>query len=443
MAKLRANEESAAAQLRSYAEAGLMVAASSLVGLVLAPRWGNSAVDLLFLPAVLGAAILGGIGPALLAALASALAYNFFFTEPRFTFHVENANDAITIVVLFAVAVVTSQLAASVRRQARGAEAHAARSTTIAGLARRLLSCTSEQEITETSVRELAEIFDCNAVLVGGGQEPRLLASAPVGMRLTPSDIAVAAIVLGTGEPAGRGIGHASPIEWQFHPVKSATAVIAVAGLARDDGMPPVRGDQLPLLENLLDQVALALERGRLEAEARAFASTRERDQTRSVLLATIGEDLAPPLQALADGIAEARRSGSGDTSLYSRLTSDVARMQRYLSDLSGLGAEADQQTLKVGDVTIDLFRRAVFRDGQLVHLAPKEFAILAELAKHPGRVMTHGHLLRSAWGPAQEGQIDYLRVAIRGLRQKLERDPSRPELIVNEPAVGYRLRAS
>ena len=65
---------------------------------------------------------------------------------------------------------------------------------------------------------------------------------------------------------------------------------------------------------------------------------------------------------------------------------------------------------------------------------------MLAELAKHPGRVLTHAHLLRTAWGPAQEGQIDYLRVAVRGLRQKLERDPSRPELIINEPAVGYRL---
>ena len=76
------------------------------------------------------------------------------------------------------------------------------------------------------------------------------------------------------------------------------------------------------------------------------------------------------------------------------------------------------------------------------MHLAPKEYAVLAELAKHPGRVLTHAHLLRAAWGPAQEGQIDYLRVAIRALRQKLERHPSRPELIVNEPAVGYRLES-
>jgi len=54
--------------------------------------------------------------------------------------------------------------------------------------------------------------------------------------------------------------------------------------------------------------------------------------------------------------------------------------------------------------------------------------------------VLTHAQLLRTAWGPAQESQAEYLRVAVRALRQKLERDPSRPEILINEPAVGYRL---
>jgi two-component system sensor histidine kinase KdpD len=81
-----------------------------------------------------------------------------------------------------------------------------------------------------------------------------------------------------------------------------------------------------------------------------------------------------------------------------------------------------------------------VTRNGQNVHLTPKEYAILAELAKHPGQVLTHAHLLRTAWGPAQETQTEYLRVAVRALRQKLERDPAQPTLIINEPAVGYRL---
>src|SRR5690349_16389265 len=104
---------SAAAQARGYAEAALMVAASTLLGLALAPRWGNAAIDLLYLPAVLAAGVRAGLGPALFAASASALAYNFFFTAPNFSFRVDNPNDILTVAVLFAVALVTSQLAAS------------------------------------------------------------------------------------------------------------------------------------------------------------------------------------------------------------------------------------------------------------------------------------------------------------------------------------------
>ena len=92
--------------------------------------------------------------------------------------------------------------------------------------------------------------------------------------------------------------------------------------------------------------------------------------------------------------------------------------------------------------MTIDLFQRTVSRKGKAVHLTPKEFAVLGELARHRGRVLTHEHLLRTAWGPAQETQTEYLRVAIRALRQKLEANPKRPAIIINEPAVGYRLAA-
>ena len=417
-----------------------MVAAATLAGLALAPSWGNSAVDLLYLPAVLGAAILAGLGPALFAALASALAYNFFFTAPHLTFRIENPNDVVTVVVLFAVAVVTSQLAAAVRRQARIAEAHAARNATIAGLARRLLGCTTEQEIHEVSTAELASIFMCHTVLVGGTPAPNLLSATPPSLGLTPGDLAVAALVLDSGERAGRGVDRAVPTEWQFHPVRSGSAVIATLGLARDDGAAPVRPDQLPLLDNLLDQVALALERGRLESEAREFARLRERDQVRSVLLSTIGQDLAPRLKAISETARTLRRSGEGDKTLVTGIGSETAKIEQYLTNLLALGPEDDRQPIEVGGVTIDLFKHVVRRDGAEVHLTPKEFAVLAELAKHRGRVLTHAHLLRTVWGPAHERQIDYLRVAIRALRQKLESDPSAPALIVNEPALGYRL---
>jgi two-component system KDP operon response regulator KdpE len=104
------------------------------------------------------------------------------------------------------------------------------------------------------------------------------------------------------------------------------------------------------------------------------------------------------------------------------------------------LASETERQVIEAGSVNIDLLARIVRCDGAEVHVTPKEWGLLAELAKRPGRVLTHETLLRTVWGPAHVGQTEYLRVAIRSLRQKLETTPSQPELIVNEPGVGYRL---
>lgn len=98
------------------------------------------------------------------------------------------------------------------------------------------------------------------------------------------------------------------------------------------------------------------------------------------------------------------------------------------------------EEVLVAGEIMIDLAARRVERSGEEVHLTRKEFALLAELAAHPGRVLTHGQLLRTIWGPAHEKDIEYLRVVVRNLRQKLEQDAARPALILNDPGVGYRL---
>src|SRR3954449_3062645 len=131
---------SIAAGVQSYAGSLALVAVSTLLGLWIAPRWGTSPVDMIYLPAVLAAAALWGLGPALVAGVAAALAYNFFFTAPIHTFRMDRVADVVTVVVLLIVALVTSQLAAGIRTQARLAATHAKRNATIAGLAGRLLS---------------------------------------------------------------------------------------------------------------------------------------------------------------------------------------------------------------------------------------------------------------------------------------------------------------
>jgi two-component system KDP operon response regulator KdpE len=105
------------------------------------------------------------------------------------------------------------------------------------------------------------------------------------------------------------------------------------------------------------------------------------------------------------------------------------------------LSAEAEMPVVKIGAIEIDLAARLVRKGGEEVHLTPKEFGFLAELAKHPGRVVTHSQLLRTVWGPGHEHDVEYLRVAARGVRRKLEEDAGTPSAIRNEPGVGYRLK--
>lgn len=426
--------------IRAYAGSLALVAASTLIGLWIAPRWGTSPVDMVYLPAVLAAAAIWGLGPGLLAGVSSALAYNFFFTAPVHTLRIDRVADVVTVSVLLIVALVTGRLAAGIRRQARIADAHAARNAVIAGFARRLLSCSTEQETARVTCEELRRLFDCNALVVSGLPNPEVMAMAPDGNRLTPSDLAAAVLAIESSAAAGRGTGRVQPAEWAFHPIRSGTATLAAAGLARDDGSLAAGPDNLELLNSLLDQVALAIERARLEAEARDFAATRERDRLRATLLSSIGQDLRPRLTAIGTAVRELRRSGSGDRQLVTSIGNEATQLDRYLANLVELDEGGEEQPIEVGAVTIDLFNRRVAKAGQEVRLTPKEYAVLAEMAKHRGRVLSHPHLLRTVWGPAHENQTDYLRVAIRALRQKLEATPSEPRLIINEPGVGYRL---
>ena len=100
------------------------------------------------------------------------------------------------------------------------------------------------------------------------------------------------------------------------------------------------------------------------------------------------------------------------------------------------------EPVLAIGDLTVDLASRLVFRKGAEVHLTPIEYKLLATLARHAGKVVTHRQLLKEAWGPNAVEQTHYVRVYMTQLRHKLEDDPSRPRYLLTESGVGYRLKA-
>ena len=100
---------------------------------------------------------------------------------------------------------------------------------------------------------------------------------------------------------------------------------------------------------------------------------------------------------------------------------------------------EEEVSVFNSGDLIVDLTARVVTRAGHEVKLSATEYALLRLFVRHPGRVLTHRHILREIWGPKSEEHRQYLRVHVAHLRQKIESDPASPGLIKTEPGIGYR----
>jgi two-component system KDP operon response regulator KdpE len=149
------------------------------------------------------------------------------------------------------------------------------------------------------------------------------------------------------------------------------------------------------------------------------------------IIVLSIRSDECGKVEALDRGADDYVTKPFGMAELVARIR--TALRHRYQ-------AQGETPLFASGDLAVDLVRRHVRVRGEEVRLSPKEYEILKLLVGHAGKVLTHRHLLRSVWGPAQENDVQYLRVFVRQLRQKLEADPARPAHILTEPGVGYRL---
>ncbi len=159
-------------------------------------------------------------------------------------------------------------------------------------------------------------------------------------------------------------------------------------------------------------------------------ARLREWTERPIVMLSALDGD-ALKIAALDAGADDYLRKPFSTGELLARLRAVMRRSARI---------EDGGPVVRFGDIAVDLSARSVRRGGELVHLTPREYGLLAELARHAGRLVTHSALLEAVWGPRATRETQYLRVYIAGLRRKLEPDPSAPRYLRTEPGIGYRL---
>ncbi|MFN8637461.1 MAG: response regulator transcription factor [Chloroflexota bacterium] len=151
------------------------------------------------------------------------------------------------------------------------------------------------------------------------------------------------------------------------------------------------------------------------------------------IIVLSAHTDEANKVRALDAGADDFVDKPFGNEELLARIRAALRREQ---------ARPHEAPVLRAGDLEIDLAARRVARGGTPIHLTPREYDLLRELARNQDRVLTHGHLLRVVFGPGYEDASANLRVLIGQLRRKIEREPGHPELLVTEAGVGYRFRA-
>ena len=156
------------------------------------------------------------------------------------------------------------------------------------------------------------------------------------------------------------------------------------------------------------------------------------------IIVLSARADEADKIAALDAGADDYLTKPFGVGELLARARANLRRPRPVAQN--GLPLENVDPVFKFGEVEVDRQARLVRRNGQEVHLTPIEYRLLTVLMTHTGRVLTHRQLLREVWGPSHAEQNHYLRIYMGHLRQKLEVDPTQPQHLLTETAVGYRL---
>ena len=355
----------------NYLWSSLYVAMALGIGTALSRFLDVRNIALVFLMAVLASAMGGGLWPALFASVLGALVFNFFFLEPRYTLDIGDPESVVAFAFFLGVAVVASNLAGRVQRQAVTARQRAKTTEGLYLFSKKLAGAGTLGDVLWATVYQIASMLQVRVVaLLPENGRIAVQAGFPPDDTLDDADIAAAQWAWEHDKPAGRGADTLPGAKRLYLPLKTGRTRVGVIGLDNDKQGPVLTPAEQRLFDSLADQAALAIERIQLVADVDNARLAAEADKLRSALLTSLSHDLKTPLASIL-GSAGALRdystslTDSGRVELLTTIVEEAERLNRFIANLLDMtrlesGAAAVSLTpLFIGDSVGSALRRA------------------------------------------------------------------------------------
>lgn len=320
-----------------------LLPATLLAGIATAVAWLVHSVTqvhnvaLIFLAAVMISALRYGLLTSLYASLICTAAYNFFFTEPRYSFNIADPANILSVFFFVSVSLLMSQLMARMRAQGNMTREQARTTAELLTFSRRLAGVRKLDEIGVATLEQSQRMLGLQAVLLLPDAEGQRL--QPGGSALDEQDLAAAQWCFEHGQPTGRGADTLPGARRLFVPLQAASGTVGVIGVHRDEPSFRLTPPQRRLLDYIADLAAIATERIRQAKQIDQAKMLAETEQLRSALLTSISHDLRTPLASIMGAISSLRSFGSlynaeQQQELLTTAQDETERMHRFVGNL-------------------------------------------------------------------------------------------------------------